>query len=185
MAVAQTNGDGASPFNIAVVGGGIAGLTLAIALLNRGIKVDVYEQSKAYGEIGAGVAFSPNACQAMRICADGIHQAFEKVATFNKWDSNRTQWFTFVDGYHHDESTGTQERFLFKLENELGQTAVHRADFLDEMVKLVPESNSHFRKRLDTISEDGDGKLRMKFVDGSEGTADAGELVETLARFIS
>jgi len=35
--------------NIAIVGGGISGLVLAIALLRRGIKVQVYEQAHAFG----------------------------------------------------------------------------------------------------------------------------------------
>ncbi len=33
------------PDNIAVVGGGIGGLTAALALIRRGIDVDVYEQA--------------------------------------------------------------------------------------------------------------------------------------------
>jgi len=43
--------------NLAIVGGGISGVVLAIALLRRGIDVQIYEQAHAFGEIGAGVAF--------------------------------------------------------------------------------------------------------------------------------
>ena len=43
--------------SIAIVGGGISGAVLAIALIRRGIDVQVYEQAHAFGEIGAGVAF--------------------------------------------------------------------------------------------------------------------------------
>ncbi|MCJ1408397.1 hypothetical protein MMC19_002472 [Ptychographa xylographoides] len=162
-----------SPFDLAIIGGGIAGLTLAIGLLNRGIQVSIYEQAHAFGEIGAGVAFSPNATQAMEICSHGIYQGFEKVATRNQWESASKKWFDFVDGYNHDESMGNQEKYLFELSNELGQNAVHRAHFLDEMVKLIPEGVSHFKKHLDIVTEDEDGKLRMKFHDGSEAVADA------------
>ena len=38
--------------NIAIVGGGISGATLAIALIRRGINVTVYEQAHAFGEVG-------------------------------------------------------------------------------------------------------------------------------------
>ncbi|MCJ1413698.1 hypothetical protein MMC32_000022 [Xylographa parallela] len=165
--------EGKQAFDIAIIGGGIAGITLAIALINRSINVKIYEQAHAFGEIGAGVAFSPNATQAMEICSDGIYQGFEKVATKNQWASKKGVWFDFVDGYHHDESMGNQEKFLFQLSNELGQNAVHRAHFLDEMVKLVPEGVSHFRKHLDVVTEEESGKLRMKFHDGSEALADA------------
>lgn len=47
-------------FNVAIVGGGVAGLTLAIALcrLNpkKDVKIDIYEGAHAFTEIGAGVA---------------------------------------------------------------------------------------------------------------------------------
>ncbi|TCB95459.1 FAD-dependent monooxygenase [Micromonospora zingiberis] len=46
---------------IAIVGGGIGGLTLAIALQQRGIAVDVYEQADILDEVGAGVALWSNA----------------------------------------------------------------------------------------------------------------------------
>lgn len=55
-------------FSIAIIGGGITGLTLAIALCKRGISCTIYEQAAAFGEIGAGVGVHPNAVRAMRIC---------------------------------------------------------------------------------------------------------------------
>ncbi|MCJ1281799.1 hypothetical protein MMC26_001122 [Xylographa opegraphella] len=166
-------GEEEQSFDLAIIGGGIAGITLAIALLNRGIKVNLYEQGHAFSEIGAGVAFSPNATQAMEVCADGIYQGFVKVATKNQWKSKEKVWLELVDGYHHDESMGTQEKFLFELSNDLGQNAVHRAHYLDELAKLVPEGVPHFRKHLDLVTEEESGKLRMKFHDGSEAVADA------------
>jgi salicylate hydroxylase len=35
---------------IAIVGGGISGVTLAIALIRRGVDVHVYEQAAKFGE---------------------------------------------------------------------------------------------------------------------------------------
>ena len=46
---------------IAVVGAGIGGLTLAIALRRYGIGVDIYEQTAELREVGAAVALSANA----------------------------------------------------------------------------------------------------------------------------
>ena len=45
---------------IIVVGGGIGGLTTALALLRRGLDVEVYEQAARLGEVGAGLQISPN-----------------------------------------------------------------------------------------------------------------------------
>jgi salicylate hydroxylase len=45
---------------IAIVGGGIGGLVLALALRERGVEAEVYEQASALREVGAAVALSAN-----------------------------------------------------------------------------------------------------------------------------
>jgi flavin-dependent dehydrogenase len=46
---------------VAVIGGGIGGLSAALQLLRVGIDVRVYEQAPRIAEIGAGIQISPNA----------------------------------------------------------------------------------------------------------------------------
>ena len=46
---------------IAIIGGGIGGLTAANCLLQAGFDVQVYEQSRLLSEVGAGINISPNA----------------------------------------------------------------------------------------------------------------------------
>jgi salicylate hydroxylase len=53
--------DRSDRLDVAVVGAGVGGLTLAIALRRRGVSVTVYEQARDHREIGAGVALSANA----------------------------------------------------------------------------------------------------------------------------
>jgi salicylate hydroxylase len=50
-----------SPFRIVIVGGGIAGLTAAIALRAHNRRVVVLEQSRLNKEIGALISLQPNA----------------------------------------------------------------------------------------------------------------------------
>ena len=45
---------------IGIVGGGIGGLTLALALRQRGLAADVYEQASELREIGAAVGLTAN-----------------------------------------------------------------------------------------------------------------------------
>lgn len=52
--------------SIAIVGGGIAGLALALNLVNLAknstkphYSITIYESAHAFGEIGAGVSFGP------------------------------------------------------------------------------------------------------------------------------
>lgn len=46
---------------IGIIGGGITGLTTALALHKLGISSVVYEQSKEFNEVGAGIWLQPNA----------------------------------------------------------------------------------------------------------------------------
>ena len=161
-------------FEVAVIGGGIAGLTLAIALLERNIKVTIYEQAHKFGEIGAGVSFGPNAVQAMRICDLRIYDAFERVCTYNTWPSKRKVWFDFLDGVApHMDSHGHQDP-LFTVTTGLGQNGVHRAHYIDELMRLFPETLTRFEHHLSNISENKqDGQLVLEFSNGTTAEADA------------
>ena len=55
--------------SVAIVGGGIGGLTAALALMRRGIAVDVYEQAPELKELGAGVQISSNGTRVLRVFA--------------------------------------------------------------------------------------------------------------------
>ncbi len=48
-----------------IVGGGIGGFALALALRRRGLDPIVIEQAPAFGEVGAGLQLSPNAVKAL------------------------------------------------------------------------------------------------------------------------
>ncbi|MGZ0190001.1 MAG: NAD(P)-binding protein [Alphaproteobacteria bacterium] len=52
--------------HIVIVGGGIGGLFAANAMIAQGLKVSVYEQAPALGEIGAGVFLTPNSVRQLQ-----------------------------------------------------------------------------------------------------------------------
>lgn len=51
--------------NVAITGGGIGGLTAAIALVQRGHQVLLYEKTTSFSEVGAGLSLWPNALAAL------------------------------------------------------------------------------------------------------------------------
>src|SRR6516164_7829993 len=65
------------PKNVAVIGAGIGGLTAALALLRRGIDVEVYEQSNELKEVGAGIQISSNGTRVL--FALGLETALASV----------------------------------------------------------------------------------------------------------
>lgn len=54
------------PLRMAIVGAGLGGLVAAIAARRVGIEATIYEQAKAFGEVGAGIQVGPNAVKVLR-----------------------------------------------------------------------------------------------------------------------
>ena len=52
--------------DVAIIGGGIGGLTLAASLLQQSISVQIFEQDTELREIGAGVAIGGNATRLLQ-----------------------------------------------------------------------------------------------------------------------
>ena len=155
------------PFDIAVVGGGIGGIVLTIGLLHRHVPVTLYESAHAFGEIGAGVSFGPNAAQAMRLIDPAIEAGFHKVATRNSWDSKKEFWFTFRYGQDKKDGSNHVGDVITELVcPPVGQCSTHRAHFLDQMVELLPHGVSCFSKRLEEIEDNGDHVI-LHFHDGT------------------
>ena len=72
------------PINVAVIGGGMGGLCLAIGLLKHPhINVQIYEGAHKFSEIGAGVVFGPNAQRALKLISSETEQAYLRQATHN------------------------------------------------------------------------------------------------------
>ena len=63
---------------IAIVGGGIGGLTAALALSQSSHEVTVFERSAGIREIGAGVQISPNASRLLHSL--GLGRAYSEIA---------------------------------------------------------------------------------------------------------
>lgn len=65
---------------ILITGGGIGGLTAALALARQGMAVELFEQAEAFKEVGAGLQIGPNAFRVFD--ALGLTKAVERLATF-------------------------------------------------------------------------------------------------------
>ena len=159
---------------VAIVGGGIVGCVTALGLLKRGISVKLYEQARSFREIGAGLAFTTNAQTCMELTDPNVLAAMKAVST-----KNELAYYTYVDGYHaqSDDPNDMSEKELFRLHaGKTGFDGCHRAHFLDELVKFIPEGVVEFQKRLHSYVIGGnDEEITLKFEDGTSTTADAGE----------
>ena len=76
-------------FRAVIVGGGLGGLTAALALRQRGIRVTVLESAPDMGEIGAGIQTAPNASRVL--FGLGLHSALRRIRT-EPQDQVRRRW---------------------------------------------------------------------------------------------
>jgi salicylate hydroxylase len=117
-----------TPRKVVVVGAGIGGLTAALALLERGIDVEVYEQSNELKEVGAGIQISSNGTRVL--FALGLEAALARVQVrperreLRHWSTGET-WNWFDLGDKNVARFGTPHLML------------HRADLHDLLANAV------------------------------------------------
>src|SRR6185503_16263968 len=105
---------------IALVGGGIGGLTAALALSRKGFEAHLFEQARDLTEIGAGLGISPSAVkvfQALRLAQEITKRGFESEAITGR------DWTTGCQTFHLPLH-GARVRF------GAPHLQVHRADLL-------------------------------------------------------
>ncbi|RYP37153.1 hypothetical protein DL766_001622 [Monosporascus sp. MC13-8B] len=167
----------AHQLHVAIVGGGIIGLITALGLMKRNISVRMYEQASAFREIGAGVAFTANAMECMRILDPAIVDAVNAVATPNGENTEEpNDYVRFHDGYHWDpqDPANSDDKLLALLHTGYkGFQGCNRAHLLDELVKHIPDHAIEFKKRFAGYEDRGSGeKVLLRFEDGSTAEAD-------------
>lgn len=84
-----SNGHVPALLRVVVVGGGIGGVLLLISLQKLAhIDAQLYESAPSFGEIGAGVAFGPNAQHALQMIDPRTWEVLKKLSSTNMWESH-------------------------------------------------------------------------------------------------
>lgn len=163
----------AKNFTVAIVGGGIGGLSLAVGLLQRNIPVQIYEAASEFREVGLGLTIGPAAHRTMPLIDPQIRRIYDSFITTHAdspgYERFRETWFEVVWATGNEEKSGDVLLDLKALPS--GQTTVRRADFLDALVSLIPPEIAHFGKRLVNLEETANG-VELRFEDGITATAD-------------
>ncbi|MBO2453714.1 FAD-dependent monooxygenase [Actinomadura barringtoniae] len=76
-------------YTVTIVGGGLGGLTAALALRQRGLRATVLEQAAQLGEVGAGIQTAPNASRVL--LGLGLRRELEAIRT-EPLDQVRRRW---------------------------------------------------------------------------------------------
>ncbi|KAH8879221.1 FAD/NAD(P)-binding domain-containing protein [Thozetella sp. PMI_491] len=150
------------PLHVAIIGGGITGINLALGLQARSIRYTIFERAVGFREIGAGLGFSPNAERAMTALDPALLAAYKRVANPNGED-----YFQWVDG-----CSNTNELIYKLFVGKDGFQGCRRSDYLEEVSKLVGQGFVKFGKEVKTLDQQPSGKMRLVFTDGSAEEAD-------------
>lgn len=113
-----------------IIGGGIGGLTMAIALQRKGIKAQVYEQADELKPVGAGIILANNAMQVFqKLGVDSkIVQNGNRISCMNITSPNLTKLSSIDLKY-------------FETKYDCQNIAIHRA-VLQKILATELESNS-------------------------------------------
>jgi salicylate hydroxylase len=145
--------------NVVIIGGGIGGLFAANALIGQGLRVSVYEQASALGEVGAGVFVTPNAVRHLERV--GLGPAVEK-------------WGARVGpGSYYFRHDGTPIAPV-QVSDASGWNAtfgMHRADFVDLLAAHLPAGIVHTGHRAIGLEQNGD-VARVEFANGATAEAE-------------
>ena len=93
---ASTTSSGPVKLSIAIIGGGIGGIALALGLLNHPhIDFQIYEAAPIWVQIGAGLGLGPNAQAALEMLGPETEAAFRNNVTGNLWETHQKTFLNF------------------------------------------------------------------------------------------
>ena len=123
--------------DVAVVGGGIGGLTLAASLSQKSISVQIFEQDSELREIGAGIAIGGNATRLLQGLGIGLAQVanMPPALEFRCWRDGALLWSHPIGDWYAQEVGAPL-------------LTLHRATLQHLLAAAVPPDCIQFNHRL-------------------------------------
>ena len=120
--------------HIAIIGAGIGGMTAAVTLAKKGVKVSIFEQAPELSEVGAGLTITPNATKGLMYL--GLEKQMKEVGMAHKQQG--------VRHFETGEMIVPLERGEKMLEKYGAyQFQAHRADVHDVLIDELKLHNSN------------------------------------------
>ena len=149
--------------SVAIIGGGIGGLTAAVSLLQAEFDVQVFEQAPVLGEVGAGINIGPNASRILHRLgiAEMLGRTGVKPITFDqrRWDDGRVLLRSPL-GEEVEAAFGAPYYTL------------HRSDLHRALAGAISADHVHLAHRFTHLVDHGD-RIEAHFENGAAISADA------------
>lgn len=154
--------EGSARMRVAIVGGGVGGLTAAIALGRKGIECEVYEQAATIATAGASLQLGPNALRLMddlgllpRLRSVGVRP---DAVDLIRWDDGSLLLHTPLGAAMEDHFGAPQLDF-------------YRPDLHHALTGALPAGTVHFDSPVVTVEQNADG-VTVELQDGTRVSAD-------------
>ncbi|KAE9366593.1 putative salicylate hydroxylase [Stipitochalara longipes BDJ] len=150
-----------SPINVVIIGAGLSGLSLALALHQQNIPCILYERNDAPLNIGGAVMLSPNALKVL-----------DALSVYSRI---RTKGYNFETMEYKDGDGKVLEVYEFGGEKKYGYKAlrIYRSVLIDELLEMLREKGVQivFGKKFVKILEETEEGVSWEFADGTVGKA--------------
>jgi len=147
---------------VAIIGGGVGGLTAAIALVRKGIEVEIYEQAPALEPVGASLQLGPNAMRLMDELE--LRDPLRAIGML----PDAVEFVRWTDGsllLHTDLGPAMEEHF------GAPQLDFYRPDLHRLLVERCPPGALRLGARVQGV-ESGDGGVVLTLAGGGHAAAD-------------
>ena len=145
---------------ILIVGGGIGGIGAGLALARAGHRVQVFERSAAFGEIGAGIQLGPNVMRMFERL--GVKEAMLDIGF-------RPTALVMRDAIEGSEVARVPLGAGFEARFGQPYGVIHRADLhavLLDALKAQPNAELLTERDVEGFAQDADG-VTLRFKDGA------------------
>jgi salicylate hydroxylase len=147
---------------VLIAGGGIGGITALLALRQRGIAAELFEQAEAFTQVGAGIQVSCNATRILQTL--GLGEALARIAyypegrDYRAWDDGGRLYYTPL-GRRAETAFGAP------------YYTAHRADLLDVLLGGLGREGFRLGARVERFDQDADS-VTITLADGSTARGD-------------
>lgn len=146
---------------VAIIGAGLSGLTLALALHRQNIPCIIYESREASLDIGGAIMLSPNALKILD--ALGV---YDNIAPLG---------YHFEKLYFRSDDDKPVDTFDFGSEAKHGYKAlrIYRHELISVLVSMVRDAGIpvEYHKKFSHVTSESSTSVTWAFVDGSSATA--------------
>ncbi|MBF7688230.1 FAD-dependent urate hydroxylase HpxO [Acinetobacter rathckeae] len=142
---------------VVIIGAGMAGLTVGIALKKFGHEVAIYEQAEKILPVGAAISLWSNGVKCLNYL--GLTEQVKRLG-------GQMNDLAYIDGHSGDTMTAFS---LAPLVKEVGQKPypVSRAELQNMLMDEFGHENIHLGKRMTQLTQQGDS-VQVEFADGTQ-----------------